>query len=376
MAIPIHYFVSLFCLLLIANIWKRGARSRLFLVLLAVCALQALLVALRSSFALNELKSIQPITATLIPILAYLSLLTLSQHSNHHKFAAPANVLSLHTVPVTLVLISLLLSPKYVDALLFASYVFYGCLILWKTRSGADSLTIVRLEAAGYTLWVWRIIAIMLLLLALVDLFIGFDGGLQGGGVPLVLATASSALMILILAIALSISSNTGPALSSTKASIATPSAIEITRKNTDDQRTPVTKTSNQGPLDLPEEQPAEQDLMPRIEEQILRQKLYQDPNLNLAKLARKLGIPPRKVSQQINQAAELNVSQYINRFRIKEACERLKNTDQRVTEIMLDVGFFTKSNFNREFLRVTGMSPSAWRTSQQVFTKIEKADP
>ncbi|OMH31720.1 hypothetical protein BGP75_16490 [Motiliproteus sp. MSK22-1] len=340
-----------------------------------MCALQALLVGLRSSFALTELKWIQPVTATLIPILAYLSLLTLSQQSNHHKFAAPANIFFLHSIPVALVLISLLLSPKYVDALLFASYFFYGCLIFWKTRSGADSLTIVRLEAAGYTLWVWRIIAIMLLLLALVDLVIAFDGGLQSEGASLVLATASSTLMILILAIALSISSNTGPA-PSTKASMATSSTIDMSHKDTEDQRIIVAQINSQGPLDSPKEPPAEEDLMPRIEEQILRQKLYRDPNLNLAKLARKLGIPPRKVSQQVNQATELNVSQYINRFRIKEACERLKDTDQRVTEIMLEVGFFTKSNFNREFLRITRMSPSAWRASQQEITKTERADP
>jgi len=32
----------------------------------------------------------------------------------------------------------------------------------------------------------------------------------------------------------------------------------------------------------------------------------------------------------------------------------------------MLDSGFMTKSNFNREFLRVMGMTPSAWRRAQR----------
>jgi AraC-like DNA-binding protein len=32
------------------------------------------------------------------------------------------------------------------------------------------------------------------------------------------------------------------------------------------------------------------------------------------------------------------------------------------VTVIMLESGFGTKSNFNREFLRVTGMTSSAYR--------------
>ena len=32
------------------------------------------------------------------------------------------------------------------------------------------------------------------------------------------------------------------------------------------------------------------------------------------------------------------------------------------VTEVMFEVGFQTKSNFNREFRRVTDMTPIAWR--------------
>jgi AraC-like DNA-binding protein len=38
--------------------------------------------------------------------------------------------------------------------------------------------------------------------------------------------------------------------------------------------------------------------------------------------------------------------------------------TDEPVTQVMFEAGFQTKSNFNREFLRVTGMSPSDYRRS------------
>ncbi len=37
----------------------------------------------------------------------------------------------------------------------------------------------------------------------------------------------------------------------------------------------------------------------------------------------------------------------------------------QSIMQIMFEVGFLTKSNFNREFLRVTGKSPSAWRAER-----------
>ena len=41
-----------------------------------------------------------------------------------------------------------------------------------------------------------------------------------------------------------------------------------------------------------------------------------------------------------------------------------LASSDLPVTAILFDVGFQTKSNFNREFLRVTGMTPSDYRRS------------
>lgn len=36
------------------------------------------------------------------------------------------------------------------------------------------------------------------------------------------------------------------------------------------------------------------------------------------------------------------------------------------VTTAMLESGFQTKSNFNREFRRVTGQSPANWRTENR----------
>ncbi|WP_442905431.1 helix-turn-helix domain-containing protein [Janthinobacterium sp. B9-8] len=53
-------------------------------------------------------------------------------------------------------------------------------------------------------------------------------------------------------------------------------------------------------------------------------------------------------------------MSRYINRHRIRHACERLQAGDS-VTTAMLASGFNAKSNFNREFRRITGQAPSEW---------------
>ena len=55
------------------------------------------------------------------------------------------------------------------------------------------------------------------------------------------------------------------------------------------------------------------------------------------------------------------NVSRHVNGYRIREACRALE-AGASVTQAMLDSGFNTKSNFNREFRRVTGRTPSVWR--------------
>ena len=61
-----------------------------------------------------------------------------------------------------------------------------------------------------------------------------------------------------------------------------------------------------------------------------------------------------------INQKTGENVSRYVNAARIEAAKAKLLG-GENVTQAMLASGFNTKSNFNREFLRVTGLSPSKW---------------
>lgn len=97
--------------------------------------------------------------------------------------------------------------------------------------------------------------------------------------------------------------------------------------------------------------------------------KLYRKESLSLNQLSRKLGVPSRKVSTAINSIRGMNVPQYVNTFRIAEACDLLEQTDTPVTGIIYEIGFTTKSNFHREFQRITGFSPSAWREKKRTMS-------
>jgi len=88
----------------------------------------------------------------------------------------------------------------------------------------------------------------------------------------------------------------------------------------------------------------------------------YLDPNISISRIARQLQLPTRAISSAVNRTQSRNFSQFINQYRVQTACELLTTTDHPVTEIMFNAGFQTKSTFNREFLAVTGQSPSSYR--------------
>ena len=98
------------------------------------------------------------------------------------------------------------------------------------------------------------------------------------------------------------------------------------------------------------------------IDELMRGTKLYRDPALTLDRLARRAGLPARQVSTALNRVRGRNVSQLVNEYRIAAAQQMLRETALPVTEIMMDCGFLTKSNFNREFRRIAGASPTDWR--------------
>eukprot|EP01035_Chromulina_nebulosa_P013884 gene13884-biopygen11795 len=105
-----------------------------------------------------------------------------------------------------------------------------------------------------------------------------------------------------------------------------------------------------------------DQSIASRVDALMLKQHLYRDPDLTLERLARRVGIPGRQISGALNRTYGRNISQVVNGYRVNDAKHRLVTTRDSVTTIMLESGFGTKSNFNREFLRVTGMTPSRYR--------------
>ncbi|EPG76040.1 DNA-binding helix-turn-helix protein [Leptospira fainei serovar Hurstbridge str. BUT 6] len=100
-----------------------------------------------------------------------------------------------------------------------------------------------------------------------------------------------------------------------------------------------------------------------KIKEILERQKFYRDNELRLTDLAAGLGLTVHQTSRYLNEIHRMSFYELINHYRVREACRLLiANPTTSVLEIGFEVGFNSKSTFNSQFVKVTGMSPALYR--------------
>jgi len=101
------------------------------------------------------------------------------------------------------------------------------------------------------------------------------------------------------------------------------------------------------------------------VEKLLEEKKLYMNPQLTVTDLADELGVSKRIISYTINNSMAENFYDLINQYRIKEAQRILmENRDSKFTvlELLYQVGYNSKSSFNTQFRKKTGMTPSEFR--------------
>lgn len=73
-------------------------------------------------------------------------------------------------------------------------------------------------------------------------------------------------------------------------------------------------------------------------------------------------GMSSPAFSRNFKKLTGHNFVEFVNRIRIGQACSMLYATDDTVSSICFDVGFQNLANFNRHFLKIKEMTPSAYR--------------
>jgi AraC-like DNA-binding protein len=84
--------------------------------------------------------------------------------------------------------------------------------------------------------------------------------------------------------------------------------------------------------------------------------------DLDLAAVAKVAGLTTQNFSRLFKKQTGHTFASYLVLTRIYVACTLLTQTHQPVTEICFDVGFNNIANFNRQFLKICGRSPSDYR--------------
>jgi AraC-like DNA-binding protein len=87
----------------------------------------------------------------------------------------------------------------------------------------------------------------------------------------------------------------------------------------------------------------------------------YAEP-ITREEIADHIGISADYLTDCFHQELGITPITYIRRYRIRQACELLRTTDQSITQIALGVGFSDSAHFARTFLREVGVTPKAYR--------------
>jgi AraC-like DNA-binding protein len=95
--------------------------------------------------------------------------------------------------------------------------------------------------------------------------------------------------------------------------------------------------------------------------------KVFTDPDLKLNVLAEKIGLPSHQVSKLINEKFGKSFNEYVNEYKVREFINRINQPQYQsytIYGIALDVGFNSKSSFNTAFKKITGKTPSGYKTN------------
>ena len=324
--IPLPFVVALAAAVFLVREWlidDSGQRRGWFVAFLALLVFQEVLIGLRFGYGVEWLREIQPLTAALLPPLAYLGF--------RRPPMTPA--VTFHLLPLALIVVVLVVFRDFLDTVLAFNHLFYLIALARMGWQGSDALDWVEIRRVNAVLLLLWLVCGVLVISGLADAVIAYDFWTTSGANTSRIVGWLSAIVFVLAAIGFI--------------------AYRLLRWD-------IKPVAAGDPA-------RDSEIFGRLSSLMESEKLFMDPDINLSRIARRLTLPARDVSRAVNAQTGSNVSQYVNRLRIEEACRQLSETDMPITQIVFASGFNTKSNFNREFGRVKNVTPSEWRSANRV---------
>jgi len=84
--------------------------------------------------------------------------------------------------------------------------------------------------------------------------------------------------------------------------------------------------------------------------------------SLTISLLADLACMTERTFLRKFTQSTTLKPIQYIQRVRVQKACELLESTTQSFEQIALNIGYEDVNSFRKVFMKITGLTPSAFK--------------
>lgn len=107
-------------------------------------------------------------------------------------------------------------------------------------------------------------------------------------------------------------------------------------------------------------------ELYEKLLEIMAKEKPFLNSKLTLTNLSNQLGISTNQLSQIINQQAQVNFHDFVNKYRVEEfLINANKNKNFSLLALALDSGFNSKSSFNTVFKKQKGSTPSQYLQKQ-----------
>lgn len=339
-AIPLPHVVALLIFVMLIAMARNGEFSRKenwpFIALIVAYMFQSVLIGLRWGY---DMLAVLPFQASMAPLIAGLAWISFSGLTSQQA-PGPWQIVP-HLLPAVAAVVVVIVRYEFIGPFIVLVFVAYGTALLWLGWGGPDRLVVARLDGALRSLTALRLTGAALIASALSDIVINLDLGWSGGRYSGAVIAGGNVIMLMALGLAAFVANEDR----SEEEGVETPPEALVK---------PASSSAEDAEIAA-----AIQRLMEETE-------LYRDMELNLGKIARKLRQPARSVSNAINRIHGISVSQYVNNLRVAAACGLLEQTDDSITSVIYASGFMTKSNFNREFQRVTGMTPSDWRRSRR----------
>ncbi|MCY0094514.1 helix-turn-helix domain-containing protein [Hoeflea ulvae] len=334
-ALPLPIFSAVLCAV-IAVLARRldlgnDKSAILFSALFSLFTLEAGLVAIRFGYGIDHFVGLQRVLPLFVGPLSYLPFLALIVPAEQFNAMLLRHLGSVAAITLGLQLLPL--RAGIADMVIVGSYLFYAVALLWRWRQGPDQLIHARLGVARtvtrWMLWAAGVLIILLLLESAISL----SFAMQKGGQVAAIISYGTLLMILFLVGVL----------------FVLPRFLK--------SRPVASRTPSSGNAEAARLEAAAHALL-------METRLFLDPDLSVQRLAKRLHVPVRNLSLAINETKGVNVSQYVNDLRLSHAANLLRSCDDSVAAVMVESGFLTRSNFYREFQRVYGQSPAAYRQS------------